>query len=328
MLTAGCGAAALPIVPTALPTATPTLTPPPPGAATQTAVALLPTATRTPDPAAITPTGGPSPTPLFGATRPADAAATLNPVDLSGAPRIEFFTSDAAAIAPGSDVTLFWSTRGASSAVIYRIQAGARNQLWNVGPDGSLTVQTRRSERGMVDFELTVGDGAQETSRRLSIPLACPDTWFFQPAPADCPATPPEEITLIEQPFERGRMLAVSSSNTVYVLFNDGFAPAWTAFENRYDPAVDPEFDPSFPNPPGLYQPVRALGFVWRGRDSVRNRLGLGVQPETTYTGFVQAAGTTTTGDTSTAVLYATSADGTVIQLLPEGTVWQIIEPQ
>lgn len=324
VLLASCGAAALPVVPTPLPTATPTSTPEPPQAATQTALALLPTQTPTLDPARVTPTSGPSPTPLFGPspTPPAiPVTATIPPGALPvNAPRIEFFTADVQVAAPGSAINLYWSTRGASSAVIYRLQEGVRNQLWNVGPDGSLTVQTRRSDRGSVEFELSVGDGAQETSRRLAIPLSCPDAWFFIPSPADCPAGPAEETTLIEQPFERGRMLYIQALNQVYALFNDGFDPAWVAFDNRFDPAVDPEADPNFANPPGLYQPVRQLGFLWRGRDSVRNRLGLGTQPEASYTGFVQRA--EVDGQTT---LYASSADGAVIQLLPGGAQWTII---
>lgn len=326
-LLAGCGAAALPVVPTPLPTATPTATPPPPLAATQTAIALLPTETPTPDPARVTPTSGPSPTPLSGPS-PTAPSTILQPTIPPGAlpvnaPRIEFFTTDVQAVAPGDSVNLYWSTRGASSAVIYRLQGGVRNQLWNVGPDGSLTVQTRRADRGSVDFELSVGDGAQETSLRLSVPLSCPDTWFFAPVPSECPAGPAEETTLVEQPFERGRMIYVQSSGQIYVLFNDGFEPAWAAFENRYNPAVDPESDPNFPNPPNLYQPVRQLGFLWRGRDSIRNRLGLGTQPEAVYTGFAQSA--ETDGQTT---LYFASADGAVVQLLSGGSQWTIIQPE
>ena len=91
--------------------------------------------------------------------------------------------------------------------------------------------------------------------------------------------------------------------------------------ENRYDPAVNPELDPSFAPPPGYYQPLRRLGFVWRGNDMVRNRLGLATQPESIYSGFVQSSVTPDGAQT----LYASSADGTVLQLLPQGDSWQII---
>ncbi len=317
LLFSGCGATAVQIVPTARPTATPS----PTGAPTRTpARNVTPTISPTSPP--MTATGGPSPTPLFG---PTETAVTAQPGDDTSlnpnAPRIEFFTSDAVAAAPGSTVTLYWSTRGARDAVIYQLVRGVRNRLWNVGPDGSLPVQTNRSDRGSVDFVLSVGTGAQYVEQTLSVPLACPDVWFFQPPPEACPTALGQETQLIEEPFERGRMLYVATSNQVYALFNDGLAPAWLVLENRFDPAVHPESDPEFSPPPGYYQPLRRLGFVWRGNDTVRNRLGLATQPEASYSGFTQSSLTPDGART----LYISSADGSVLQLLPQGASWQII---
>ena len=75
--------------------------------------------------------------------------------------------------------------------------------------------------------------------------------------------------------------------------------------------------------PAGFYQPVKELGFIWRGNDVIRNRLGLAVQPEFASLGFIQSF-VTAEGDTT---LYISSADGGVLQLLPGGDVWQIITP-
>lgn len=317
LLASGCGATALQVVPTARPTATAT----PTGAPTRTpARDVTPTVPPTSPP--TTPTGGPSPTPLFGPTitvvaQPTDSQS-LNP----NAPRIEFFTSDASAVAPGNTVTLFWSTRGARDAVIYQLVRGVRNRVWNVGPDGSLPVTTSRSDRGTADFVLHVGEGSQFVEQNLSIPLACPDVWFFQPSPEACPR-PAQETQLIEEPFEQGRMLYDAATDQIYALFNDGLAPAWLVVQNRFDPAIHPESDPDFAAalPPGYYQPLRRLGFVWRGNDTVRNRLGLAIQPEANYNGFTQTSVTTEGAQT----LYISSADGTVLQLLPQGASWQII---
>lgn len=118
-------------------------------------------------------------------------------------------------------------------------------------------------------------------------------------------------------------MVYIQQNNTVYALFNDGFDPAWVAFENRYDPAIHPESEESFVPPPGLYQPIGKLGFVWRGRDLVRNRLGLAAQPEVVYEGSLQTATTPDGGEN----LYFSSGDGSVLQLLPDGEAWQIITP-
>lgn len=319
-LLTGCGAAAVPVIPTDPPTITPTFTPSPsrtPG------VGATPTATTPPPPATVT--GGPSPTSLFGATStPAAGQATATRVVNPNAPRIEYFTSDAAATAPGSSVNLFWSTRGAAGATIYRLDAsGARSQLWNVPPDGSLAIPTRRSDRGQVDFILRVGDGPLAAEQALAIALACPDPWFFSPPPDACPTAPAAETQLVEAPFERGRMLYIEARDRVYALFNDGSQPAWLSVQNRYNPAVHPESEESFVPPPGLYQPIAALGFVWRGSDTTRNRLGLALQPEMRYVGNVQAA----PADAGSETLYVSSADGAVLQLLPGGASWQIITP-
>jgi hypothetical protein len=61
---------------------------------------------------------------------------------------------------------------------------------------------------------------------------------------------------------------------------------------------------------------------VWRGNDTVRNRLGLAIQPEVVYNGFVQSS-----ISENAQTLYVSSADGTVLQLLPQGDSWQIITP-
>ena len=314
-----CGATVVQIVPTDPPTETPTFTPSPsrtPGANA--------TPTITPTLIPMSPTGGPSPTPLFGSTStPAPNEATPTRILNPNAPRIEFFTSDVLAAAPGSSITLFWSTRNTASASIYRVTSGGeRSQVWNVPSDGRLTVSTRRSDRGQVDFVLSIGDGALRVEQDLAIPLSCPDQWFFVPAPDDCPTGPAQEGQLLEERFERGRMLYIASTNRVYALFNDGFDPAWIAFDNRYDPAIHPEFDETFLPPPGFVQPIAILGFTWR-RDAVRNRLGLALEPEAKFDGQYQSA-TTLSGDEN---VYVSSADGTVLQLLPGGSGWQIITP-
>lgn len=317
-LLTGCGATAVQIIPTDPPTPTATST----NAPTRTpARDLTPSPTLTPIP--VSPTGGPSPTSIFGPTSTPPAVQPtptrqLNP----NAPRIEYFTSDVVAVAPGDTLTLFWSTRNVNGATIYRVdRSGERSQLWNVPPDGSLPISTRASDRGQVDFVLTAGSGAQATEAQLSVPLSCPVQWFFVPAPEDCPTSEAQTTALKEERFERGRMVYIQATNQVYALFNDGFDPAWLVFDNRYDPAVHPEIEASFQPPPGYYQPSGILGFAWRGRDVVRNRLGLALEPEADYEGSLQTANTPS-GDEA---LYVSSADGTVLMLLPGGAAWQII---
>ncbi len=309
----GCGATARQVIPTARPTATQTLTP----TVTPTAgIGATPTVT----PRSVA--SGPSPTPLFGSTNtPVVISAAITRTPNPNAPRIEFFTTSVQQVEPGGLVTLFWSVRGARNAIIYRLDAsGARGNLWNVPPDGNLPVTISRRDRGQATFLLSAGEGDLETTQSLSIPLSCPDPWFFQPAPDACPAGPAEPTSIIEEPFQRGRMLYIQSRNRVYVLFNDTRSPAWLSFENKFNPAVDKESEESFVPPPDLFQPTRIIGFVWRGNDVVRNRLGLGSAAESQYDGFIQ---TVKNGDKED--LYVNSADNSVLQLLPGGDAWQII---
>jgi hypothetical protein len=210
--------------------------------------------------------------------------------------------------------------------VIYRLdREGNRTLVYNVPPDGSQTVQTSSRDRGYVEYVLVVGQGGEQVQQSLVIPLACPVEWFFRPAPESCPNAPAAETLIIEQDFERGRMIYIAERNRIYVLFNDATQPAWSDFPNLYDPAVHPERDENFDRAlvgTGFVQPVARLGFIWRGRDSVRNRLGNALAPELSFEGFAQVA-PVGGGDS----LFISSSSATVLQLLPGGESWQILTP-
>lgn len=315
-LLAACEASTGYVVPTSLPTVTPTFTPSPsPTPGTNATPSAVPTEDIDPD--------APTPTPLLGevsiivATQAATPTRSLN----SNAPRIEFFESDQLVVNPGNDITLYWSVLNVDRAVIYRLDAdGSRSQAYNVFADGALTVPTRASDRGQIDFVITANDNQVEAQH--TVLLRCPVDWFFSPAPDDCATGDPDETSITDQQMERGRMLYVESRDVVYVLFNDGQEPAWLSFENRYDPDVHPERDENAP--PEFIQPLRELGLVWRTNDAVRTRLGLGIAEGIDFAGFVQSAPV----GTSREMLYISGADGTVLQLLPGNDEWQIIAPQ
>jgi hypothetical protein len=319
-LLGACAGSAVPVIPTALPTITATYTPSP----TRTPARDV-TPTQRPTQVAAQATGGPSPTPLLGATRtalPEDFVPTptrnLNP----NAPRLEFFTSDPLAVEPGESVTLFWSARNVDGAVIYRVEDGERTQVYNVPPDGNLVIDTRRSERGSLNFVVRVGDENSADELSLTIPLQCPISWFFAPAPSACAEDEALETQIIDQSFERGRMLYVRESDTIYVLFNDGQTPAWRTFASEYDPEIHPERDENAP--PNFIQPLRELGYLWRTNDVVRTRLGLGTAEAVTFEGFAQ----TSEGGNNRTNIYISSAGRSVLHLIPGGDVWEIIAPQ
>ncbi len=228
---------------------------------------------------------------------------------------------------PGGSLTLFWSIRNVPNAVIYKLDTdGQRELVYNIPPDGSETVTTSSRDRGQVEYLLVAGEGAQAVQQSVVVPLACPIAWFFAPPPEACPNGIATTSTLVVQDFERGRMVYVASQDVVYALFNDGSTPAWISFVNRFNPAVDPAFNEDFERSligTAFVQPRDELGFVWRGSDTVRTRLGNGIAPAVRFEGSVQSAPVSGGGDS----LYLSGVDDTVLQLLPGGTVWQIITP-
>lgn len=62
------------------------------------------------------------------------------------------------------------------------------------------------------------------------------------------------------QPFQRGSMFWRADIRTIHVLTSDG---VWAEYLEDWCPGF-PEHDPSLDPPPGLFQPVRGFGKVWR----------------------------------------------------------------
>ncbi|MFW5749092.1 MAG: hypothetical protein ACOCYT_05710 [Chloroflexota bacterium] len=96
-----------------------------------------------------------------------------------------------------------------------------------------------------------------------------------------CPVGAPPTITnrgAAFQSFERGTMIWLNDPTpAIYVLFNDG---RFQRYQDTYNPSVDPDSGGETP-PPGLLEPVRGFGKVWRTIPGVRDSLGWALQPET-----------------------------------------------
>lgn len=87
-----------------------------------------------------------------------------------------------------------------------------------------------------------------------------------------------------EQVFESGLMYWWKANQQIYV-FEGGETGRWSIYPNTYREgeeliALDP--------PPGLYEPVRGFGKVWRENPSIGNTLGWGTGPEIGLTGVYQ----------------------------------------
>lgn len=315
-LLAACGGEAQPVIVTALPTETPPPSPTEAPVAAQPTEAPAPTqpvSTRTPGPAAgfpLVPTLSPAPQTL---------TATVAPTRFAAA--IQYFTTDSEFVTPGENVTLFWDVEGVDRARIFRVDdEGERLFRWDVMGEGQLTVATRSQDREAARFLLTADIGATEIEQLLQIPLRCVDTWFFDPPPDACASAPAELTAQAEQTFERGRMVWVEALDRVYVVFEDGARPGWALYPDDFNEG-DPERDDSLAPPPGLEQPIRGFGLVWRGNPRVQERLGWATSPEVPFEGMMQAD----SADLGLGTLYLRLRDGGILALDAPTNEWDVL---
>ncbi len=91
-----------------------------------------------------------------------------------------------------------------------------------------------------------------------------------------CPLAPnPSSVGSAYQPFQNGLMFWVSSLGAqpqaaIYALYNNG---TYQRFNDTFQDGVDPNSGGASP-PPGVLEPVRGFGKVWREQSSVRDGLG------------------------------------------------------
>jgi hypothetical protein len=122
--------------------------------------------------------------------------------------------------------------------------------------------------------------------------------WFFEfkagQSPIGCP-NPVEVRSAVGEDFEGGRVYWYAAApadpdqrGTLYVIYNDY---SWESYVNTWDPS-QPASDPSIVPPAGRYQPMRAIGKLWRENATVRTRLGWAYEPESAFTGRLQTINT------------------------------------
>lgn len=120
-----------------------------------------------------------------------------------------------------------------------------------------------------------------------------------QPAPTFPPFPTPTvtDISAAFQPFERGFMIWLGDRHRIWIAAcctsTIPLGGRWLSFEDAFQDGM-PERDPSLVPPPGLYQPVRGFGLVWRTLSdyayggSLRELLGWATAPEQGYTAHVE----------------------------------------
>jgi hypothetical protein len=236
------------------------------------------------------------------------------------APTILYFQADVEIADPGDTIHLEWESSGAVLGVLTRMSAGGPiAEFWNVEPSGTFTFAISPDFRNFISFMLYVENAAGAgVCQGLTLPLTCPDTWFFEPSPEGCPGMPPLYSDGAEQPFETGIMVWVEAQALIYVLFDDDTSPHWAIYPDTWEEG-EPLCDAG-DVPPGSYQPQRGFGKVWCDEPGVRDRLGWATETETAYETAVQrdSAPKYTT-------LYLRAADDNVWKLWPYQSGWEKI---
>jgi len=105
-----------------------------------------------------------------------------------------------------------------------------------------------------------------------------------------CPVGNPLAVSNAYQSYERGIMVWVSSvgesgQQGIYAIYNDG---AYQRFNDTWQEGADP-VSVGLEPPPGLVEPIRGFGKVWRENAGVSDALGWGTSAESGGSATIQA---------------------------------------
>jgi len=188
----------------------------------------------------------------------------------------------------GKRIRFSWRTRGATHTSIWSGAAQKRfPRHWEVTPpgEGTLTVDIEKTYYRDPEMTLVATDDAgHEVRASVVVPWPCQYSWFFPTDNRACPDYEASTTWAAEEPFERGRMIWLQEVRTESAVYRDiilvfhnngGFEEYPDTFEEG-----EPESDPTIVPPPGLYQPIRGFGELWRTNPYVRESLGWATAPE------------------------------------------------
>jgi hypothetical protein len=191
---------------------------------------------------------------------------------------------------PGDQVTLRWEVAGNAQDVSITVldESGllTNEGYRDLAASGSVTVTVPPERRNHMSFLLYASDAhGVWLSESAAVEITCPDVWFFPDPPDDCP-WPAHPTKMAVQRFEHGLMIWTEWEDRIRVFFDDSTAVSlrsWAMYDNAWFEGM-PESDPSIVPPPGLYQPVRGFGQLWREGSHratpIRELLGWAVEPE------------------------------------------------
>jgi len=201
---------------------------------------------------------------------------------------IRAFSVVAENVGTGKRLTFTWETSGASTA---RIVSGTSQRFarwWDVLPSGTLTVELPGTNYRDPTMALMAQDqSGNQVIESVIVDWPCQYDYFFDPAPIMCPLYEATFMSAAEQAFQNGRAIwleeirgiDVVTEGVILILYNDN---QWQSFDDTWT-REEPESDSGAVPPEGFYQPVRGFGKIWRGNESVREKLGWALSPERAF---------------------------------------------
>jgi hypothetical protein len=270
-----------------------------------------------------------TPTPAEPTKPPPSPVPTYTPTSApQSAPTIISFSADHTTIVEGESVNLSWYATGGTEA---QIQWVTREAVMAYAPGpldpngGVITI----NPDGDGDIVLIVTNSLGSAEAHVQLTIECPHDWApaLDSPPALASGCPMEAVFSVaaQQSFENGFMIWLEAERSIYVFYDApvGGYPTYGIFIDNYD-EDDPESDPTIVPPPGLYQPVRGFGLLWRQDQSVRDRLGWATAPEAGFKTWMQGYSGIGMHNHYTLV---EEIDGTVYQLRAMGSLWEIYAP-
>jgi hypothetical protein len=256
-------------------------------------------------------------------TKVVEVPPAFTPTVPAPGPAILYFRASVEEASPGDTIVLEWAyiCEEPIESFLYFptfVPGHPSYSRCHANPTGSMSYTVHKWDYNPIRFTLLVCGRVQE---EIAVTLHCPDQWFFAGGPKECPSGPAITSPGAEEHFERGAMVWVRALDRIYVLYGDGQPPRWEVFTDEFEEGM-PESDPNIVPPPGLYQPIRGFGKLWREKPWVRDRLGWAVDQEVGFDTAVQS-----TSRPCCDVAYIQALDGGVWELAPGGDGWSHISP-
>ena len=190
----------------------------------------------------------------------------------------------------GKRITLSWRSNGQSARIISGVRRSGP-PWWQIPASGTITVELEESNYNDPPFTLQVFDAGDLNQATEVIEAAallqwpCNHNYFFEPAPALCPAHESIVSAAAEQPFEGGVMIWLEATDSIYIFIRND--TSWQRFEDTWSEG-QPESDPAIVPPAERFQPIRGFGKVWRDNPEAKEKLGWALGPELGFESVLQ----------------------------------------